>query len=233
VRYAYLWMHLLNAEIDPSAGARMEEHLRRLLGPGASLRLDKAFFQSQQRFLAGMREAWARSRQHGTAPSELTPLVEAASGAARGSPLDGLLAPGLVRSPTTRAQLAPQLVRAALIGFAAYLHDHAFADDPEIVDRCAGLTSHHGEVEEEGLGSSFPWLADAVEVERQLGSSATGSFLRCGKLFLRVGRGDYCSKACRDRSFSLARRQRDPRYDADKQKRYRERVRQTQGAESR
>ncbi len=222
MRYGELWFRLLNAELEAAAREALAEQLRRVLGPRAAM-LEDGFFARQAPRLLAARRLWSQAGQV-DAMLLLQPLLDA-EGVSQDSPLvDALLMPGSQRAPLRPAELDRLLLRALVSGCAQYLHDLAHSSRSEPVQRCQGLSPDLQLRWAERPG--FAPLADSGLVQQQLGPRTDERFARCAMLFEPGGKGGFCSRRCRDRSHALARRIKNPRYDAERQERYRARLRE-------
>jgi len=115
-----------------------------------------------------------------------------------------------------------------LIQFAQFV-DRALNDDqaPPIA-RCEGLYrdsaySKLSMVRSIPDDSEKKWRAE-IEILRQNDLMNTTTVQRCADIFVAGPKARFCSDACRFTTFQLAKQLKDPRYQADKQKKYRSKL---------
>jgi hypothetical protein len=65
---------------------------------------------------------------------------------------------------------------------------------------------------------------DEIDLLKDYELTESPAVQRCADIFLAAPKAKFCSDACRFTTFQLAKQLRDPRYHADKQKRYRNKM---------
>ncbi len=144
------------------------------------------------------------------------------------------VAPSILRLPALHAQIADggddALLKAVeetvLLQFSIFVGQMQDRQDETMLARCEGI------FKEENVTGIFPVPEFPVEIELKWRQEIpvlveqkleqTPEIQRCADFFVPRGRARFCSDECRFRTFQLVKQLTDPRYLANKQRRYRQ-----------
>lgn len=114
-----------------------------------------------------------------------------------------------------------------LLQFSQFVSDMLDKSDAPTIARCVGLFRENNNNAALSIVRSISdeterrWRSE-IELLGETGLLESPSVQRCADIFIATPKAKFCSDACRFTTFQMAKQFRDPRYHADKQKKYRD-----------
>ncbi len=138
--------------------------------------------------------------------------------------------------PTLRSQTARAIdvfTQTLVFQFADFLGQTIDGQAPYAVNRCEAICKKRAVEDCRQFYEKFRSLEDSwkSEIVSDLEGQGLEEVERCADFFLAAAGAKFCSDSCRFNSFALRKQLKTPSYQAEKQRRYRERQKNTKGSE--
>ncbi|HEY9718318.1 MAG TPA: hypothetical protein V6C69_12670 [Trichormus sp.] len=123
------------------------------------------------------------------------------------------------------AALLKAIMATLLVQFADFVTRAITEDGAPAIARCEGLFRLNDNIRLSTVQSisdetELNWRKE-IDVLQQHDLAHTAAIQRCGDIFIASAKAKYCSDSCRFTTFQLMKQLKNPRYHAEKQKKYR------------